>query len=96
MTPCRTWSTASVRVETTMPSEHSEVHDAGVPLAPSISTTHRRQDPNALSESVAHSLGIATPASAAARMTEVPTGTVTSRPSIDTVAVASAATAGVP
>ena len=37
---------------------------------------------------MAHSFGIAMPASAAARSTEVPAGTVTSRPSIVTVAVA--------
>ena len=53
------------------------VHEAGVPLRPSISTRHSRHDPNASRLSVAHSFGMSTPASAAARMTEVPSGTVT-------------------
>ena len=96
MTPCRTWSTASERVWTTMPSVHSEVHDAGVPLTPSISTTHSRQEPNALSESVAHRRGTSTPASLAARSTDVPAGTVIERPSMLTVALDGDVTAGVP
>src|SRR6185369_8413226 len=49
---------------------------------PSICTRHRRHDPNALSISVAHSLGIWIPASDAARKTDVPAGTLTSRPSM--------------
>ncbi len=79
-----------------MPSAHGVVQEAGVPRAPSTSTRHIRQEPKAFRESVAHSLGTSIPASAAARRTEVPTGTVTSRPSIMTVAVVSATTAGVP
>ena len=34
------------------------VHEAGNPLRPSISTRHTRQEPNALSVSVAHSFGM--------------------------------------
>ena len=47
-----------VRVWTTMPSSAGVVQEAGVPLRPSISTRHRRQEPNASRLSVAHSLGI--------------------------------------
>ena len=61
------------------------VHEAGVPLRPSISTRQSRHEPNALSESVAHSLGMSTPPRAAARITEVPAGTLTAAPSISTV-----------
>ena len=53
--------------------------------APSISTRHRRQLPNEAMLSVAQSLGILPPISAAARITLVPAGTVTSRPSIVSV-----------
>jgi hypothetical protein len=56
-----------------------------VPLRPSISTRQSRQEPNGSSESVAHSLGISTPANPAARMTDVPAGTVTDMPSISIV-----------
>ena len=79
-----------------MPSAHGVVQEAGTPLPPSTSTRHIRQEPNALSESVAHSLGIATPASVAARSTDVPAGTSTSRPSMVTETVSVATIAGVP
>ena len=46
--------------------------------------------------SVAHNLGTLIPASIEARMIDVPSGTVTSRPSIVSVTIASAVTAGVP
>jgi hypothetical protein len=74
------------------------VHDAGVPRPPSTSTRHSRHEPKDFSESVAHNLGMSIPASFAARITEVPAGTVTSRPSIVTVASApsGASTGGVP
>ena len=91
MTLRRSSRTVSVWVLTTMPSAHGVVHEAGTPLAPSTSTRHIRQEPNALSESVAHSLGIATPASVAARSTDVPAGTSTSRPSIVTDTVSTSA-----
>ncbi len=56
--------------------------------APSISTRHRRHEPNASTMSVAQSLGICVPISIAARMIEVPSGTVTLCPSMDSVTVA--------
>ena len=71
-----------------MPSATGVVHEAGVPRRPSISTRHSRHDPNASSRSVAHSLGMSTPASAAARMTEVPSGTETGSPSTSSEMVA--------
>ncbi len=46
--------------------------------------------------SVAHSFGILVPTSIAARMIEVPSGTVTSRPSIVSVTVFSLLERGVP
>ena len=76
MTLRRSSRTVSVWVLTTMPSAHGVVHDAGTPLPPSTSTRHMRQEPNALSESVAQSLGMVTPASVAARRTDVPAGHV--------------------
>ena len=78
MTPFRSRSTLGVWVLTDIPSLHGVVHEAGVPRRPSTSTRQSRQDPNAPSVSVAHSLGISMPAVAAARMIEVPSGTVTS------------------
>ena len=65
-----------------MPSATGVVHEAGVPRTPSISTTHNRQEPKASRLSVAHSLGMAVPTKLAARMIEVPAGTVTGWPSI--------------
>jgi hypothetical protein len=79
-----------------MPSLQGVVQEAGTPLAPSISTRHIRQEPKALSESVAQSFGISTPASVAARSTDVPAGTVTSWPSMVTETVSVVATGGVP
>src|SRR4051794_11827849 len=96
MTPRRSLATFSVWVRTTMPSAHGVVQEAGVPLAPSISTTHSRHDPKVSSESVAHSLGTSTPAVLAARITEVPGGTATSMPSMVNDTVAAPSRAGVP
>ena len=65
----------------------------------SISTKHKRQEPKASKESVEQSLGILIPSCAAARMIEVPRGTLISRPSIVNVtnsAVSESATDGVP
>ena len=70
-----------------MPASTGVVHDAGVPRRPSISTRHRRHEPNGSSESVAHSLGTWMPASIAARITDVPAGALTSMPSIFSVTV---------
>ena len=65
-----------------MPFSHGVVHEAGKPRRPSTSTMHKRQLPKASSESVAQSLGIFTPLSTAARINDVPAGTVTLLPSI--------------
>ena len=67
----------SVCVLTTMPSATGVVHEAGVPARPSISTRQSRHEPNASTMSVAQSFGICVPISIAARMIEVPSGTVT-------------------
>jgi len=96
MTLRRSSSTRGVWVRTTMPGSHGVVHEAGVPRLPSISTRHRRQDPKGWRESVAQSLGTPTPASAAARMTEVPTGTLTGMPSTTTSMLSGDVDAGVP
>ena len=67
----------SLWVTTAMPSATGVVQEAGVPGRPSISTRQIRQEPNAFRLSVAQSFGICVPARLAARMTEVPAGTVT-------------------
>ncbi len=73
-----------------MPGATGVVQEAGVPARPSISTRHSRQEPNASTMSVAQSFGICVPVSIAARMIEVPSGTVTDLPSIVSVTVFSA------
>ncbi len=70
-------SSRSVWVRTFIPSRTGVVQDAGVPRTPSISTRHMRHEPQGSTVSVAQSLGTDCPASAAARMTEEPSGTVT-------------------
>jgi hypothetical protein len=72
------------------------VQEAGVPARPSISTRQRRQEPKASTLSVAQSFGIFVPSSIAARMIDVPSGTVTSTPSMVSVTVFSDLEAGVP
>ena len=79
-----------------MPLATGVVHEAGVPSRPSISTRQSRHEPNASSMSVAQSLGILVPSSIAARMIEVPSGTVIEAPSIVSVTVFSALARGVP
>src|SRR5258706_16157770 len=79
-----------------MPLSAGVVEDAGVPLRPWISTRQSRHEPNASSESVAKSFGTWMPASEAARMIEVPAGTVTGIPSISSVTVWPVSRAGVP
>ncbi len=79
-----------------MPGATGVVHEAGVPPRPSISTRHSRHEPKASSMSVAHSFGISMPSSIAARMIEVPSGTVTCGPSMVSVTVFSALERGVP
>ena len=96
MTPLRMRSRRSLLVCTTMPSATGVVQDAGVPPRPSISTRQSRQEPNASSMSVAQSFGISIPVSIAARMIEVPSGTDTCLPSIDSVTDFSVFAGGVP
>src|SRR5437870_5365122 len=79
-----------------MPFATGVVQDAGVPARPSISTRHRRHEPNALTESVAQSFGTCVPILDAARMIDVPSGTSTFVPSMVSVTFASALEAGVP
>ena len=79
-----------------MPSDTGVVQEEGVPFRPSISTTHKRQEPNALRRSVAHNFGMLLPSIAAARIMEVSAGTVTDFPSISTVTVSIFLLAGVP
>ena len=81
---------------TLMPSTTGVVQEAGVPRRPSISTRQRRQEPKASTLSVAQSLGILIPASIAARMTDVPCGTVTSNPSTLSVTGVFDVASGVP
>jgi hypothetical protein len=63
---------------------------------PSISTMHMRQEPKASRLSVAHSLGMLVPSIAAARITEVPAGTLMARPSMLRLTCTSLSRAGVP
>src|SRR5690606_25442126 len=86
----------SFSVWTTMPSSTRVVQEAGWPRRPSMSTRHRRQEPKASSESVAHSLGILIPAKAAACITEVPTGTSINLPSMVRLTISVWVEAGVP
>ena len=79
-----------------MPSVTGVVQEEGVPFRPSISTTHKRQEPKALRRSVAHNFGMLLPSIAAARMIDVSAGTVTDFPSISTVTVSFFLLAGVP
>ncbi len=94
-TPRRIFVSASLCVRTFMPAATSVVHEAGNPLRPSISTRHTRQEPKCLSVSVAQSFGTSRSASAAARMIDVPAGTVMVAPSISSVTDSPLA-AGVP
>ncbi len=79
-----------------MPGATGVVQEAGVPMRPSISMTQSRQEPKDLMLSVAQSLGISTPICIAARMIDVPSGTVTSLPSIVRVTSVRDREAGVP
>ena len=58
------------------------VQEDGVPARPSISTRQSRHEPKASTMSVGQRFGISMPASIEARMIDVPSGTVTSNPSI--------------
>ncbi len=79
-----------------MPGATGVVHEAGVPLRPSTSIRQRRQEPKASTMSVAQSFGTWIPASIEARMIDVPSGTVISRPSMVSVTSFSEREAGVP
>ena len=79
-----------------MPASTLVVQEAGNPRRPSISTRQTRQEPKDLSWSVAQRRGIFTPLSAAARITEVPSGTVTLTPSILKVTMVVLVLFGVP
>src|ERR1700760_1399421 len=70
--------------------------EAGVPGRPSISIRHNPQEPKASTMSVAQSFGICVPDTIAARMIEVPSGTVTLWPSMVSVTSFSDFEAGVP
>jgi len=83
-------------VRTRMPSLAGSVHDALNPGRPSISTMHRRHDPNDSRLSVAQSLGMGMPASAAARRTDVPSTVSTWTPSISRATVLVPVLGGVP
>src|ERR1700730_8147098 len=96
MTLRRSFASGSLCVRIFMPASTGVVHEAGKPLRPSISTRQRRQEPKGSSESVAQSLGIATSANAAARITDVPSGTVTARPSTSRAISFAESRAGVP
>src|SRR5271168_2234165 len=79
-----------------MPCSAGVVHEAGVPFRLSISTRQRRHDPKASTLSVAQSFGIGLSIRAAAAITDVPGGTLTLRPSMVSVTVASPVRIGVP
>src|ERR1700727_539401 len=96
MTPRRRRSRRAVLVRTIIPASARVVQEAGVPFRPSNSTRQRRQEPKASTLSVAQSLGIGLSIRAAAAMTDVPGGTLTLRPSMVRVTVASPVRIGVP
>src|SRR5271166_2926450 len=95
ITPRRRRASAGLSVRTFIPARTGVVHEAGKPRWPSISTRHKRHEPNGSSESVAQSFGMWMPASAAARITEVPSGTATARPSISNATVGAPERSGV-
>src|SRR3984885_1253123 len=96
MTPLRRRSNRGVLVRPIIPASAGVVQEAGVPFRPSISTRQRRHDPKASTLSVAQSLGIGLSIRAAAAITDVPGGTLTLRPSMVSVTVASPVRIGVP
>jgi len=92
----RSFFSRSVWVWTTRPGITVVVQEAGVPARPSISTRQSRQEPNASTMSVAQSFGICVPASIAARMIEVPSGTEIGWPSMVSVTMVCDFERGVP
>src|SRR5260370_7388398 len=95
ITPRRSRASAGVSVRTFIPARTGVVHDAGKPRWPWTSTRPKRHEPNGSSESVAHNFGTWIPASAAARITDVPSGTATPRPSISSATVLAPGRSGV-
>ena len=96
MTPRRSSASLGVWVVTFMPFSTGVVHEAGIALAALDLDQAEPARAERLELSVAHSFGMPTPASTAARITDVPSGTVTGMPSIVSVTVRSETRAGVP
>ena len=98
MTPRRSRANSSFCVRTDMPSATGSVQEALSPFRPSTSTMHSLQEPKASRLSVEQSFGIMIPASRAARIMEVPLGTVNVVPSTvnDTMTSSTRLGAGVP
>ena len=96
ITPRRRSASLLFWVVTFIPASAGVVQDAGKPLRPSIWTRQRRHEPNASRLSVAQSFGIPMPALTDARITEVPSGTVTVTPSIVRVTSFTPGEKGVP
>src|SRR3954464_9712015 len=90
----RRCSTSGVTVFTSMPSSHGRTHAAAYTRAPT-STTHMRQTPTGSYRSSWQRTGISMPMSFAACQIVVPSGTVTSRPSIVRLTVRISVGAGV-
>ena len=85
MMPLRIFSSRAFWVVTRMPSATGVVQEDGVPRMPSTSTRHIRQEPQGSTISVAQSFGIGRSITEAACITELPSGTLTSTPSIQSV-----------
>ena len=80
-------STSGVSVLTVMPFSHARTQAAANAGAP-VSTTHIRQTPTGSYRSSWQSTGMSMPAALAACQIVLPSGAVTSRPSIVSVTVA--------
>ncbi|CKN50219.1 Uncharacterised protein [Mycobacterium tuberculosis] len=89
ITPC--WALSAISevswVRTTMSSVATVVHDASGLRCPSTSTRHCRQAPTGSSSGWAQNRGIWIPISSAARITNVPLGTLISTPSMVSVTI---------
>ena len=79
-------STSGVAVFTSIPLSQARTQDAANAGAP-VSTTHIRQTPTGSNRSSWQSTGMSIPAALAAAQIVVPSGAVTSRPSIVSVTV---------
>ncbi len=89
ITPC--WALSAISevswVRTTMSSVATVVHDASGLRCPSTSTRHCRQAPTGSSSGWSQNRGIWIPISSAARITNVPLGTLISTPSMVSVTI---------